>query len=85
MSPNPRFVKALEKTRAMDIPDKEAVRALKGLLDASDNNWFLIENDHYQTLMATIYEIREDKVIIILFSYSLLVYVAHINLCLYLF
>lgn len=66
MSPNTRLGKALQKTRSMDIPDKEAIRALKGLLEASENNWFLIENDNYQTLVATIYEIREDKVVVLL-------------------
>lgn len=61
MAADPRIVKAFRATRALGIPDKEVKPVLKNLLKVYDNNWELIEEDNFRTLVDAYFEIKEKR------------------------
>lgn len=61
MAADPRVFKAFSATRALGIPDEEAKAVLKKLLKVYDNNWELIEEDNFQTLLDAYFELKENS------------------------
>ena len=62
MSSNPKVLKAFNATRALGIPDEEVNPVLEKLLKVYNNNWELIEEDNFRTLVDAYFELKEDKV-----------------------
>lgn len=54
--------KALIATKALGIPTEEVIPILKKLLKMYDNDWTLIAEDNYRTLIDAYFEHKEDKV-----------------------
>jgi len=53
--------RAFNATRALGIPDKEVKPVLKNLLKVFDNNWELIEEDNFRTLVDAYFELKENS------------------------
>lgn len=57
-----KFFKALNATRSLGIPDDQVKPILRNLLTMYDENWKLIEEDNYRTLVDAYFEHKEDEV-----------------------
>lgn len=62
MAPNPRVTKAFSAMSALGISHDDVEPVLQKLLRVYEQNWELIEEDNYRTLIDAYFELKEDKV-----------------------
>ncbi|KAJ4821936.1 hypothetical protein Tsubulata_042933 [Turnera subulata] len=61
MDKKEKVLKALETTRALNLPDKEVLDVLKQLWKVFDKKWDLIEAEGYRALVDAFFEKRQRK------------------------
>ncbi|XP_058101472.1 probable inactive histone-lysine N-methyltransferase SUVR2 isoform X2 [Magnolia sinica] len=57
----PRVVLAMQAMKAIGIPPQRVKPVLKNLLKVYDNNWELIEEEHYRVLADAIFDFQEEE------------------------
>ncbi|XP_020210444.1 probable inactive histone-lysine N-methyltransferase SUVR1 [Cajanus cajan] len=60
MAPNPRVINAYNAMSSLGISVEEVKPVLKRLLQLYQNNWELIEEDNYRTLIDAYFELKEE-------------------------
>ena len=56
-----KVLKALERTRQLDIPDEKTMPVLMKLLEEAGGNWSYIKLDNYTALVDAIYSVEDEN------------------------